>query len=80
MVSGKWKLEGYDTFEDHPGEYYPLAGEYDSEEKAKEAARARLAHLEETQPSESSGGQDDGGIQDEVYIICPDGKRYRFLG
>ena len=67
--SNKWKLEGYDTFE---GSYYPLEGEYDSEAQAEDAARSRLIHLEKTQPSSSSGGQ--GGIQDRVYIVNPEGK------
>jgi len=78
--SGKWRLEGYDTFEGGEGAYYSLDGEYNSEDEAKEAARARLAHLEETQPSDTSDGQDDDGIQDEVYIVSPDGMRRRFLG
>ena len=83
VVSTKWRLEGYDTFEGGEDAFYPLAGEYESEEQAKVAARACLADLERTQPSHSSGGQGFGGfggIQDSVYIVGPDGKRQRFLG
>ena len=77
--TGKWRLEGYDTFEGGPVAFYTLFGEYDSEAQAKEAAHARLVHLEETQPRESSGGQEEYGIQDYVYIISPDGQRRRFI-
>lgn len=77
--TGKWRLEGYDTFEGDPDAFYTLSGEYDSEAQAEEAARTRLAHLEETQPSESSGGQEMNGIQDQVYIVSPDGQRRRFI-
>jgi hypothetical protein len=74
MQNGKWKLEGYDTFSE---EEYPLPGEHDTEDAAIAAAQERLADLERTQPSESSGGQD--GIQDRVYVIRPDGERFRVL-
>lgn len=73
-MTNKWKLEGYDTFSN---EEYPLEGEYDTEELAKGAAIARLEKLEETQPSHESGGQD--GIQDQVFIIKPDGSKFRYL-
>jgi len=74
-VSGKWKLEGYDTFE---GSSYSLDGEYDSEGEAKKAARARLDEIEESQQSKTSGGQ--SGIQDQVFIVEPGGNKRRFLG
>jgi len=77
LTTGKWKLQGYDTFEGGDA-YYPLDGEYGSEVEAKEAARARLVELEKSQPRASSGGQ-HGGIQDQVYIVSPNGKRRRFL-
>lgn len=64
----KWYLEGYDTFSDEP---YPLAIDLDSVEDAMVLAAARLRHLEVTQPSLDSGGQEDNGIQDRVYIIPP---------
>lgn len=73
----KWRLEGYDTFE---GERYELEGEYDSEEQATAAAKAVLASLERTQPTEESGGQGGQGIQDHVWVIGPDNAEYRFLG
>lgn len=71
----RWQLVGYDTFEGGPDAFYPLS-EHDGEEACVEAARERMRVLEVTQPSESSGGQD--GIQDRVYIVAPDGTRYRF--
>lgn len=69
-----WTLEGYDTFSD---ERYPISGAFESEESAQAAADERLDELEREQPSSSSGGQE--GIQDRVYIICPDGTDYRYL-
>jgi hypothetical protein len=86
-----WKLEGYDTFD---GESYPLGDvklasgatidgmqpSYPSYEAARADALKRLAHLERTQPTASSGGQGFGGIQDRVYIIHPDGRRERVIG
>lgn len=74
MPNGKWKLEGYDAFS---REDYPLPGEYDTEDAAITAAKKRLEDLERTQPSESSGGQD--GLQDRVYLIRPDGTKFRVL-
>lgn len=78
---GEWKLEGYDTFS---GETYHLGCQfdglqptYDTRDAAFAGARKRLADLERTQPSASSGGQAPGGIQDRVYIIHPDGRRER---
>jgi hypothetical protein len=73
MSTGRWKLIGHDTFE---GADYPLT-EHDSEEDALRAARDRLCDLEVVQPSASSGGQADNGIQDRVFIERPDGSRYR---
>ena len=67
-----WRLEGYDTFST---EWYDLEGYYPTEGSAIEAAKARLEELETTQPSASSGGQD--GIQDQVFVIRPDGTRFR---
>jgi hypothetical protein len=67
-----WKLQGHDTFS---REDYPLPGAYETEEAAVAAAHERLEHLEATQPSPTSGGQD--GIQDQVYVIRPDGTVFR---
>lgn len=63
-----WRLRGYDPF---AGEWYPLPGIFLSEEAAIRAARRHLRRLEKMQPSAVSGGQQ--GIQDQVYLICPDG-------
>lgn len=67
-----WKLQGHDTFS---REDYPLPGAYETEEAAVAAAHEWLEHLEATQPSPTSGGQD--GIQDQVHVIRPDGTRFR---
>ena len=70
-----YKLEGYDTFE---CEFYPVPGEYATEDEVKKAACKFMQELEELQPSETSGGQEDSGIQDRVYIVKPDGTKYRY--
>ena len=75
-ANGKWKLEGFDTFDNEP---YSLEGNYDDEAAAKEAARKRLEELEKTQPSATSGGQGRFGIQDQVFIVRPDGSNYCFF-
>ena len=72
-----WKLEGYDSFDNTS---YTLPGTYASEQDARRAAQERLARLETSQPSETTGGQDTGGIQDQVFIIRPNGTKYRFSG
>jgi hypothetical protein len=77
MPKGKWKIVGYDTFS---SEFYSLDGEFKSEKAAEKAARARLALLEERQPTASSGGQGEFGIQDQVFIETPGGRRYRYMG
>ena len=69
-----WTLVGYDSFD---YSYYPLRGEFRSLESAQWAAELRLLELERTQPTSQSGGQ--GGIQDYVYIVHPDGTRRRYL-
>jgi hypothetical protein len=73
VKKGRWKLEGFDTFSE---ESYPLDGSFKDEEAARAGARLVLEKLEKTQPTRLSGGQD--GIQDRVYIIRPDGSKYRF--
>ena len=70
-----WKIEGWDTFDSHS---YPLDGEFPDENEAYEAARARLMELEDSQPTESSGGQHPSGIQDHVFVVKPDGSKYRY--
>ncbi len=74
-MDGKWRLEGHDRF---ANEWYPLEGEHDDEAAAQVAAGKRLEELERTQPTETSGGQSDNGIQDTVYILRPNGSKYRF--
>jgi hypothetical protein len=79
--SETWKLEGYDTFSNEPYALgRPGSGlepSYPSRDAALAGAHQRLADLERSQPSASSGGQD--GIQDRVYLIHPDGHRERVL-
>lgn len=74
-----YRLEGYDTFS---SESYPLGNigpgdpyrpHYDSYGAAMADAQLRLQELNRTQPS--AGGQ--GGIQDQVFIVHPDGRRER---
>lgn len=71
------KLLGYDTF---AGEEYALepAEGVETEAKAQELARQRLEKLEKDQPTSQSGGQGSDGIQDQVFIVRPDGTKYRF--
>ena len=71
--AGKWHLEGYDSFSN---EEYPIPGSYPTEKKAIAAAKKKLAELEKTQPSATSGGQSSMGIQDRIYIVRPDGSKY----
>jgi hypothetical protein len=63
-------LEGWDTFSGHA---YPLAGRYWSEAGAERGARRQLKKLDKSQPH--AGGQ--GGIQDQVFIVAPDGIKRR---
>ena len=69
-----WTLRGYDTF---AGDSYHLPGWYLSEAAAGRAAQKQLKQLERNQPSEISGGQT--GIQDQVFVVPPDGSAYRYL-
>ena len=78
MTSGTWSVEGYDTFEGGPDAYYRVQDGLESEPDALIAAAAYMQELERTQPSESSGGQGPMGIQDRVFIVRPDGSKYRF--
>jgi len=76
FLSSRWTLQGYDTFS---REDYDLPGQYWTEAGAQRAARRRLRYLERTQPSASSGGQKEFGIQDRVFIVRPDTTNYRYL-
>jgi hypothetical protein len=74
-----WRLRGYDPFSSDWYEYRTQAGaleEYASQQEAEAAAALKLAALEREQPSASSGGQ--GGIQDRIYVVRPDGTLYRY--
>jgi hypothetical protein len=73
LRGGRWRLRGRDTF---AGQDYALRGVFWTEKAAQRAARRRLAELERSQPSATSGGQD--GIQDQVYVVRPDGTSYRY--
>ena len=69
---GQWRLEGWDTFAGHG---YAIAGRYRSRESAIRGARRQLRKIEKSQPSAISGGQE--GIQDQVFVIGPDGESFR---
>jgi len=75
---GHWAVEGYDTFEGGPDAYYRVKDGLGSEADALIAAAAYWKELERTQPAESSGGQGPMGIQDRVFIVRPNGSKYRF--
>lgn len=75
-MSRSYRLKGFDAFS---GEY-ELEGEHGSLGAAEAAARVRLEHLERSQPSSSSGGQTEHGIQDRVYIETPTGRLVRYTG
>ena len=75
-ATGRWRLRGLDAFS---GEPYALPGVYATEDTARRAAQKRLRALEKTQPTATSGGQNEGGLQDRVYIIAPDGREHRYL-
>jgi len=62
----KYHLHGYDTFSH---EDYPLAIDIGDLPTAQMLAAARRRHLEEIQPTSSSGGQ--AGIQDRTSIVYP---------
>jgi hypothetical protein len=70
----QWKLQGWDTF---AGNSY-FIGRYFTEAGALRAAKRYLRQLEKTQPTQTSGGQVPGGIQDRVSVIRPDETEYRF--
>lgn len=72
----KWRIEGYDAFD---GELYSISGQYDSREEAEKAALEEYKKTEYLQPTESSGGQFNDGIQDRIYIINPEGEKIRFM-
>ena len=79
----KWKIEGYDTFESkwdlEADPFYPVEGEWNTEKEAQEAAKEYLSKIETHQPARNSGGQSPFGIQDHVYIVRPDGSKYRYV-
>jgi hypothetical protein len=67
-----WQLWGLDTFSH---DTYPIS-RHANEAECLAAAREYLRELEGQQPSEQSGGQD--GIQDQIFIVGPNGTRYRY--
>ncbi|MBN2431219.1 MAG: hypothetical protein JXQ27_07070 [Acidobacteria bacterium] len=72
----KWHLLGYDTF---AREYYLYFLAFDTEMEARLAAEMALWDLEDTQPTQISGGQGERGIQDRVFVIGPGGEFYRIV-
>jgi hypothetical protein len=75
---GAWGVDGYDTFEGGDA-YYPVSTGLSSEDEALTTASAYMTELDQRQPPQQSGGQDAMGIQDRVFIVRPDGSRYRFF-
>ena len=71
-IKKPWLLVGWDTFAREP---YPVS-KHATEQECRAAARDFLRDLEIKQPSEQSGGQQ--GIQDQVFILGPQGKQYRY--
>jgi hypothetical protein len=69
-----WRIHGYDAYSGDP---YPLPGRFPSEAAALRAARRALRKIERMQPAATTGGQADGGMQDHVYVVRPDGSLYR---
>ena len=65
-TEGLWRTEGFDTFS---GDAYSFPGSYQTEREAVEAGKKQLKEIQKDQP-------DAGEIQDQVWIIRPDGKRY----
>ncbi|HZE99528.1 MAG TPA: hypothetical protein VE981_21160 [Planctomycetota bacterium] len=70
-----WALIGFDTL---ANEWYEVSF-FEREAEAARAGLMQLQEIEKTQPTVTSGGQADYGIQDRVYIQRPDGTRYRLL-
>jgi hypothetical protein len=75
---GNWAVDGYDTFEGGPDAYYRVKDGLESEDEALMVAAGYMQDLERRQPTEPSGGQGPMGIQDQVFVVRPDGTRYRF--
>lgn len=70
LFLGRWRLEGWDTFSGHA---YPIPGRFRTRLQAEKAAQRALRDIERMQPGAQSGGRN--GVQDQVYIIDPDGRR-----
>lgn len=75
-MENEWKLVSFDTFAET---FYHLPGTYVGEKEARQAGALRLEELNKNQPPETSGGQDDLGIQDRIFVQRPDGSRFRFI-
>ena len=71
-----WRVLGFDAFDE---EYYPLSGDFETEDGAKKLASEKFDQINLSQPDEQSSGQDDDGIQDRLFIEKPDGSLIRFL-
>ncbi|MDO8429457.1 MAG: hypothetical protein Q7S88_02410 [Candidatus Daviesbacteria bacterium] len=71
-----WNIVGYDTFEES---YYRVPGSYLDERSTRLAAKLRLDLLNQTQPPDQTGGQNDEGIQDRIFIQRPNLTLYRYV-
>lgn len=67
---GKWHLKGYDTFDESASSFFPLPGEWESEESAKAAAALKFEEFKK----KSKGPI----VWDQVYIVRPDGSAYLY--
>ena len=63
----RWRLEGFNTF---AGEAYSFPDSYRTEAEAVAAGRKKLKEIKKIQSDE------EGGIQDQVWVIRPDGRGY----
>jgi len=75
-----WRVYGYDTYDGRPYDFldHPLYG-FSDEEEALRFAREQFANIQYDQPPEEAGHcWEEDSIQDQVWIVRPDGSEYQF--